>query len=481
MLSREKVRMADGDLRIFHRAGSKYVGAVLGLLLTQLGRSHTRILRLAAPDTGLGLSQMITQLAGHAPLPSRTGVPPEGIPELSDDDVERAHHLLTELNDEGDGVLLLIEGAQNLQPTALRYIQHSCRTAPRLHLAYVGSEALKPLLERPEFAALASRPVTELHLDERAASAEACLALALSSASNAVGGSDAVQSSPMPAVPALAAPLPDSSGWRGANRLGWLSLGVLGLVAVVGTGAWVAQSLRGNTDSGAATRLEAGPLPQVGPLPEAGLLTGPVPMPVPVEPPVAAHVATDDRATPGVATTGVTTTGLTAAGPAPTAPAEIQPETTIDSRAAMPTAEAVPEPTPETVASAASIGAISSHAPEPEVASDDPNLRRDAAPPGRPNGSVPAIALAEIARADNLLATGDISGARRWYEYAAAKGSAIAATSLGKTYDPNIPARSQRMGGVAADPEKAGFWYQKGAAMGDANAAALLANLHAGH
>ena len=450
MLYREMDRVADGDLRIFHRAGSQYVRAVLGLLLTQLGRTHTRILRLAAPDTGLGLSQLITQLAGHAPLPSGTG----GMPALSDDDVERAHHLLTELNDDGDGILLLIEGAQNLQPTALRYIQHSCRTAPHLHLAYVGSEALKSLLERPEFAALASRPATELHLDERAVSAEACLALALSLAADAVGGSDAVRSSPLPAVPALAALLPASSG---SSRRGWLSLGVLGLVAVVGTGAWVAQNLRGNADSSAATRPEAGPLP--------------VPMPAPAEPPAPARLATDDRATDDRAT----------APPPPTAPAEIQPESTIGSHAAMPIAEAVPEPTPETVAPAAPIGATLSHDPEPEVALDDPNLRRDPGSPSRPDGSVPAIALAEIARADNLLATGDISGARRWYEYAAAKGSAIAATSLGKTYDPNVPTRSQRMGGVAADPETAGFWYQKGAAMGDANAAALLATLRSGH
>ncbi|HJS85715.1 MAG TPA: hypothetical protein VJ779_09655, partial [Acetobacteraceae bacterium] len=81
-----------------------------------------------------------------------------------------------------------------------------------------------------------------------------------------------------------------------------------------------------------------------------------------------------------------------------------------------------------------------------------------------------------LARGDALFAEGDVSGARRFYERAAGGGSARAATTLGKTYDPAFLA-SIKVRGMQPDPNAAAAWYRTAAGLGDTEAPRLLQRL----
>lgn len=87
------------------------------------------------------------------------------------------------------------------------------------------------------------------------------------------------------------------------------------------------------------------------------------------------------------------------------------------------------------------------------------------APPALP----PEVAKLYISRGDALLAQKDISGARKFYEFAANAGSARGAAALAATYDPN---ELQRLGvvGLPPNPAQAIAWYQRAITLGDANA-----------
>ncbi|MFC7541617.1 hypothetical protein ACFQU2_22110 [Siccirubricoccus deserti] len=67
-------------------------------------------------------------------------------------------------------------------------------------------------------------------------------------------------------------------------------------------------------------------------------------------------------------------------------------------------------------------------------------------------------------RGDALLATGDVSGARRFYERAAEAGSAEAARAAGRTHDPAaLAALGAR--GIRPDPQAAAAWYRRAEAL----------------
>ena len=68
---------------------------------------------------------------------------------------------------------------------------------------------------------------------------------------------------------------------------------------------------------------------------------------------------------------------------------------------------------------------------------------------------------------------GDFSGARRYYTSAAQKGSAAAARSLGRLYDPAYLRRTA-LGGVDPDPALARRWYERAVQLGDTEAGPLL-------
>lgn len=105
-----------------------------------------------------------------------------------------------------------------------------------------------------------------------------------------------------------------------------------------------------------------------------------------------------------------------------------------------------------------------------------------AAPPSAPVvAAVPDAASATeiaalMARADQLLATGDIVAARGFYEHAAEQGTAAAMTAVGKTYDP-LFLEEMHVRGSRGDAGKAAEWYRRAGAAGDREAGQRLKRL----
>lgn len=81
----------------------------------------------------------------------------------------------------------------------------------------------------------------------------------------------------------------------------------------------------------------------------------------------------------------------------------------------------------------------------------------------------PTVLAALMRRGDEMLAGGDPAGARRFYERAAASGSAPGMRGMARTFDPAVIGRDGE-----ADPATAAAWYARAAALGDATAAARL-------
>lgn len=89
--------------------------------------------------------------------------------------------------------------------------------------------------------------------------------------------------------------------------------------------------------------------------------------------------------------------------------------------------------------------------------------------------SKPAYPTALLQRADDLLARGDVSAARKLWESAANAGVPSAALALARTYDPVVI--GQQHWSVASDPAAASSWYRRAAELGDPSAAAAIARL----
>jgi TPR repeat protein len=85
-----------------------------------------------------------------------------------------------------------------------------------------------------------------------------------------------------------------------------------------------------------------------------------------------------------------------------------------------------------------------------------------------------------LRRGDSMLALGDVSAARLFYERAAAAGSGEAATALGKTHDPEILSRLG-VRSISSDRAAAARWYRAALALSDAAAGPLLARLEGQH
>ncbi|HEY6432771.1 MAG TPA: hypothetical protein VIZ17_12390, partial [Acetobacteraceae bacterium] len=81
----------------------------------------------------------------------------------------------------------------------------------------------------------------------------------------------------------------------------------------------------------------------------------------------------------------------------------------------------------------------------------------------------PAFVQQLMQRGDALIILGDISGARRLYTLAAQNNSREAALKLGDTYTPDFLAR-HGVEGLPPDLKQAHYWYEKAAALGDADA-----------
>jgi len=107
-----------------------------------------------------------------------------------------------------------------------------------------------------------------------------------------------------------------------------------------------------------------------------------------------------------------------------------------------------------------------------------PGAPAPAADPPRAPSLSPKELADLIARGDQLLATGDIAAARQFYQRAAEAGSAAAATSVGKTYDPLFLAETKAQG-FRGDLVLAAQWYLKASAAGDQQADEMLRRLKA--
>ena len=112
-----------------------------------------------------------------------------------------------------------------------------------------------------------------------------------------------------------------------------------------------------------------------------------------------------------------------------------------------------------------------------------PSPRSDTATPERNANAPPIVDPRQLAimlrRGEALLAIGDVSGARRFFERAAASGSAAAAKAIAETYDPYL-LETQRAGGRSPDHAAALAWYRLAAALGAAREVApAIARLEA--
>lgn len=81
-----------------------------------------------------------------------------------------------------------------------------------------------------------------------------------------------------------------------------------------------------------------------------------------------------------------------------------------------------------------------------------------------------------IKRGQDYFQNGDLASARLLLRRAAEAGSADAALALGATFDPNVE-RELGVVGIEPDPTSARKWYQKAAALGSAIASQKLARL----
>jgi TPR repeat protein len=85
-----------------------------------------------------------------------------------------------------------------------------------------------------------------------------------------------------------------------------------------------------------------------------------------------------------------------------------------------------------------------------------------------PTGSASKLAPADrdflIHKGDEMLARGDVTGARLVFERAAESGDARAANGMARTFDPKV-LRMLRVFGIRPDPEKAALWYARSKAL----------------
>ena len=120
--------------------------------------------------------------------------------------------------------------------------------------------------------------------------------------------------------------------------------------------------------------------------------------------------------------------------------------------------------------------------PKPETPKPAPAITAEPVAPKLPSAPVairPDPRAAELfARGQEAERQGDVSGARRLYATAAGQGSATAARSLGRLYDPGY-LKQTALGGIDPDPALARHWYERAVAMGDTQAAPLLQALAA--
>ena len=152
----------------------------------------------------------------------------------------------------------------------------------------------------------------------------------------------------------------------------------------------------------------------------------------------------------------------------------VPPEPVQIATASAPTTSVVPLPPHPQVEAGTPAPAPAAPVPAPVAApaAAEPTPAAAAAPSVSSNPQADAL----MARGDDLLATGDVSAARLFYQRAAEQGSAAAATAVGQTYDPAV-LELLRVRGARGDAQIAAEWYRKAIAAGDRQAEIRLKRL----
>jgi hypothetical protein len=114
---------------------------------------------------------------------------------------------------------------------------------------------------------------------------------------------------------------------------------------------------------------------------------------------------------------------------------------------------------------------------KPEPSANDAGQVAALSAPETPASLSPAADL--LAKGDTLLQSGDLAGARQFFEKAYASGSAEGALGAGKTFDPAVYAELN-VQGVKPDPAKALEWYKKAQLSGARQAATEIQRLESG-
>jgi len=177
-----------------------------------------------------------------------------------------------------------------------------------------------------------------------------------------------------------------------------------------------------------------------------------------------APVLSEQEAPAAAASAAPVPDSLPEAGRAPDTSAASDPASAVEAPASQPDApaveaaappQAVPEPAP-------------AQAPEVAASEPSPGPTVPASPERSPATPAPDVVATLLRRGDEMLARGDVSTARQFYERALSSGSTLGACSLARTYDPAVLGR----GSPAADPDAAAAWYDRAARLGNSEASA---------
>jgi hypothetical protein len=126
-----------------------------------------------------------------------------------------------------------------------------------------------------------------------------------------------------------------------------------------------------------------------------------------------------------------------------------------DVEASLPTVPAV-EPAHVTVAEAEPLSVDARLTPVSE--------RAQAPHSGPANAIAPADRDLLVLKGEEMLARGDVGGARLFFRRAADSGDARAATGMARTFDPKV-LRTLRVYGLRPDPDQAAYWYGRSRAL----------------
>jgi hypothetical protein len=197
--------------------------------------------------------------------------------------------------------------------------------------------------------------------------------------------------------------------------------------------------------------------------------------------PSAPDVATTQPSAPTVATTQPSTPTVATMQPSAPDVATVQSSAPADTTT-QPSAPTVAITETSGVAVARPVVTETAAEPAPDRASTRPASTSKPVPvlpPPRPVVVRPGPRAMELfVRGQQAEREGDVSGARRFYATAAEQGSAAAARSLGRLYDPGY-LKQAAIGGIDPNPALARHWYERAVAMGDTQAAPLLQALAA--